>query len=113
MATKLIRLNDGMLIEVEASDNDVQQISFRAADQVQNTLDQVKPMLIQTCIPVIAAWKELNKEMFIKEAKIEMGLSFEGEGNIYVTKFKAGANLTIELTLKEDPNDTKPEKQDV
>ena len=42
MATKLIRLNDCMLIEVEASDNDVQQISFRAADQVQNTLDQVK-----------------------------------------------------------------------
>ena len=53
-----------------------------------------------TLMEVEAAWQELNKEMTIAETQIELGLSFEGEGNVYVTKATAGANLTITMTLK-------------
>lgn len=38
--------------------------------------------------------------MNIEQAEIELGLSFEGEGNLYITKSKAGASLTVKLTLK-------------
>lgn len=100
MTTKLIELGDGTFIEVEASPDDVQQISSKMAERVQETLDKVKPILIQTCKPVMAAWKELSQDMDIEQAEIELGLSFEGEGNIYVTKVKSGANLIIKLTLK-------------
>lgn len=110
MATKLIETRDNFLIEVEALPDDVQQISSRVAQHVQDTLDKtfdkIRPLLIQTCKPVIATWKELddsNAKVEIDEATIEMGLSFEGEGNIYVTKFKSGANLSIQLTLKKKP----------
>jgi hypothetical protein len=37
--------------------------------------------------------------MNIEQAEIELGLSFEGEGNLYVTKSKLGANLTVKLVL--------------
>ncbi len=100
MSTKLIKLEDGTLIEIDVDENQVQQISGAMAEKVNATLDTIEPVLINACRPVVAAWKELNKEMYIDEAEIEIGLSFEGEGNIYITKAKAGANLTVKLTLK-------------
>ncbi|MDX1474858.1 MAG: CU044_2847 family protein [Reinekea sp.] len=100
MTTKLVKLDDGTLIEVESLPNEVQQISSKMAHKVNDTLDKVKPILIQTCKPVIAAWQELSQDMDIEQAEIELGLSFEGEGNIYVTKVKSGANLIVKLTLK-------------
>jgi hypothetical protein len=38
--------------------------------------------------------------MQIEQAEIQIGFSFEGEGNLYVTKSKAGANLTVKMVLK-------------
>ena len=100
MATKLIELDDGMLVEVEVPGDQVQQISGGFADKVNATFTKIHPILVNTCRPIMAAWRELNQEMTIEEAEIELGLSFEGEGNIYVTKTTAGANLTVTLKLK-------------
>jgi hypothetical protein len=55
---------------------------------------------MKTCKPIINAWKELSEEIYIEKAEVELGLSFEGEGNIYITKSKAGANLTVKIILK-------------
>lgn len=38
--------------------------------------------------------------MSIEQAEVELGLSFEGEGNLFVTKSTLGANLKIKLILK-------------
>ena len=100
MVTKLIQLEDDTLVEVEVLGDEVQEISYRFADKVSASFTKIKPILIKTCRPVLAAWGELNKDMSIEQAEIELGLSFEGEGNVYVTKSKATANLTIKLTLK-------------
>lgn len=100
MATKLIELEDGTLVEVVALENEVQQISGGFAKQVNKTFDNIKPLLINICRPIMAAWDELNQDMHIEQAEIELGLSFEGEGNIYVTKATASANLVVKLTLK-------------
>lgn len=102
MATKLIKLDDGTLVEVEVSEDQAKgkQVSSRFADQVNSTFDKIKPILIKTCQPVAAAWQELNQEMQIEQAEIEIGFSFEAEGNIYVTKAKTGSNLKVKLVLK-------------
>ena len=55
-----------------------------------------------TIKPVSSAWSEISKEVHIEQAEVELGLSFEGEGNIYITKAKAGAKLNIKLTIKAD-----------
>lgn len=57
-------------------------------------------MLISISLPIAEVWKEINKEMEIEQAEVEMGFNFEGEGNLYITKAKAGANLTVKLVLK-------------
>ena len=100
MATKLIELADGTLIEVEVPSDQAQQISGGFADKVSATFDKIHPILVKTCRPITAAWQEINQDLDIEQAEIELGLSFEGEGNLYVTKSKAGANLTIKLVLK-------------
>ncbi|GAK56721.1 hypothetical protein U27_03684 [Candidatus Vecturithrix granuli] len=106
MGTKLIKLQDGTLVEVEASPNEVEQIaSIDYAKEVQESIEKIKPILLKVCRPVISVWQELNKEMMIEQAEVELGLAFEAEGNLYVTKAKAGANVNVKLTLKPKENE--------
>ncbi len=101
MATKLIELEDGTLVEIEASpDEGFVPIAGSAADKVEAAFDKIKPLMVKVIKPVYAAWKEINQEMHVEEAQVEVGLSFEGEGNLYITKAKAGANVTVSFTLK-------------
>jgi hypothetical protein len=105
MVTKLIELEDGTLVEIEAMGDQVQEISGGFADKVNATFDKVKPLLIKACRPIVAACQELNKEISIDKAEVELGLNFEGEGNLYITKSKAGANLKITLKFKPKNNE--------
>lgn len=104
MATKLIQFEDGTLVEVEVPPNQAQPISGGAADRIDTTVDatlnQVKPLLLKVCRPVKEVWSELNQDMDIESAEVQVGLSFEAEGNIYIAKSKAAANLTVKLVLK-------------
>ena len=44
MATKLIQLEDGTLVEVEVPGDQVQQISGGFADKVNATFDKIHPL---------------------------------------------------------------------
>jgi hypothetical protein len=100
MATKLIQLENNTLVEVEVQDNQAQEISGGLAEKVESSFDQIKPTLIKICKPITEMWEEVGKDMTIEQAEVEIGLAFELEGNLYITKSKAGANLKIKLTLK-------------
>jgi Trypsin-co-occurring domain 1 len=100
MGSQLIKLTDGTLVEIEVRDDEEQEMSNRAAQTVNSTLDRIKPVLLNACRPVMEVWQELNKDMQIDQAEIEIGFSFEGEGNIYITKAKASSNIKVKLVLK-------------
>jgi hypothetical protein len=100
MATKLIKLQDGTLVEVDVPGEEVQQISGSLADKVDATLSNIKPILLKTCQPIVAALKDLRDAVDLEQVEIELGLSFEAEGNLYITKANLGANLTVRMTLK-------------
>jgi hypothetical protein len=100
MAAKLIKLEDGSLVEVEVSGDEVQQISGNLADKVDATLSKIKPILLKTCQPIVAAVKDLRKDVDLEQVEVEVGLSFDAEGNIYITKAKFGANVLVRMTLK-------------
>jgi hypothetical protein len=100
MATKLIELEDGMLVEVEANEDDAQQISSRAAEAVSSSFNKIKPLLKKAVQQIAEIWNELDQDVAIETAEVTINFSFEGEGNIYVTKAKAGSNLSVKLILK-------------
>ncbi len=100
MATRLIKLEDGSLVEVEVAGEEVQQIAGGLAEKVDATLDKIKPVLLKTCRPIVAAVKDLREDIDLEQVEVEVGLSFDIEGNIYVTKANFGANVLVRMTLK-------------
>jgi hypothetical protein len=100
MASKLIKLEDGTLVEVEVVGDEVQQISGGLAEKVDATIDKMKPVLLKTCQPIVAALKDLREDVDLEQIEVEVGLSFDVEGNIYITKAKFGANVLVRMTLK-------------
>jgi hypothetical protein len=100
MASRLIKLEDGTLVEVEVAGDEVQQISGGLAEKVDATIDKIKPVLLKTCQPIVAALKDLREDIDLEQVEVEVGLSFDIEGNIYVTKAKLGANVLVRMTLK-------------
>ncbi len=102
METKLIQLADGTLVEVEVSEGQAQPLSGGYAEKISASFDNMRPILLTICRRLSATLEEINKEMLIEQAELEIGLSFEAEGNLYITKSKAGANLSLKLVLKPD-----------
>jgi Trypsin-co-occurring domain 1 len=99
MPTKLIRLQDGTLVEVEVAPGEARAIAGGEAEKVNSALDRIQPILVNVSKSVTDAWRSLPRHISVEQVEIELGLSFEGEGNIFVTKARAGANLTVTLTL--------------
>ncbi|NEO57307.1 MAG: hypothetical protein F6K54_32090 [Okeania sp. SIO3B5] len=100
MATRLIELEDGILVEAEVPENEAKPISTNGIKEVKSSFAKVKPILISLSRPIAEAWQEINKDMEIEQAEVEVGFNFEGEGNLYITKGKAGTNLKVKLVLK-------------
>ena len=100
MASKLIQLEDGLYVEAEVDEESAEELSGGSIKKVESSFDRIKPLLLKTCRPIAETWKELNKEMTIGQAEIELGLSFEGEGNLFITKAKTAANIRVKLILK-------------
>ncbi len=100
MSTKLIQLEDDTLVEVEVPPDQAQPISGGLANRVNASFDKIKPVLLKTCQTLIGSLKEISENVPVERSEIELGLSFEAEGNLYVTKSKGGANLIIKLVLK-------------
>ena len=48
-------------------------------------------------------WQELDQDMNIRQVEVELGIGFEAEGNLYITKAKGRANLTVKFTLSPKP----------
>lgn len=102
MATRLIELENGILVEAEVSEDEAEATatSTNLIKGVKSAFAKVKPILISISRPIAEAWQEINKDMEIEQAEVEVGLNFEGQGNIYIAKGKGGTNLKVKLVLK-------------
>jgi hypothetical protein len=95
----IIELKDEILIEAEVTNYQVSAPS----DQVQKTIEAVKPLLVKVVQPVISAWDELAKSATIDKAEIELGFGIEASGNFFVASTKGNANLKVKLTVVRAP----------
>jgi len=100
MATKLIELEEGVLIEVEVEANGARAISGGLPEKVAASLDAMNLLLEKVAQSLVTTWQGINPYVDVDKMTVELGLSFTGEGNIYITKVSSGANLTVTLDLK-------------
>jgi len=102
MTKHIIELQDGIRIEVEPDEDRLRKISGGAIP-VDKSIDAIKPLLKKACKPVVEVWQELNQDLAVTEAEVEISLGFEAEGNVFIAKGKTNASLTLRLTLKPKP----------
>lgn len=99
MSNHLIELEGGLLIEVETPLDQVQQIAGGMPEQVDKAIDSVRPLLLKVCQPLTAVWSELNKDMSISGAEVELQLGFSAQGSVFLAKASGNANLKIKLSI--------------
>lgn len=100
MATRLIELRNQIVVEAEISSKEAEAISSGSIRRVESSFDQIQPVLISISNSIGTAWKNINSSLDVEQAEIELGLSFNAEGNIFVTKATANANLKVKLVIK-------------
>ena len=103
MPTRLIQLSDGILVEVEVEPDEAQPISGGAAKLVSAGFDKFQPILVNMCESLAATCRDLQQKTSVQSAEVVIGLGFEAEGNLYITKSTGSANLTVKLVLQPQP----------
>jgi len=104
MATKLIRLDDDVLVEVEAEEGGPTRIAASAADDVGMALDWVQDLLRKAVAPVTSVWGELNRDLTIEKVEISLALGVEAGGNIFIARGTGSANVSFKLTVRPRAN---------
>ena len=100
MPSRLIRLNDGVLVEVEAQPGGWQPISASDAQpQVDAAIGKASNTLIKVCESLAQAVKQISETVNVTNVEATVGLGFEAEGNLYITKAKGTASITVRVTM--------------
>ncbi len=102
MATELVQIENGFLIEVEESKPSNKPRPFSSGKDtraIENRLSEAKEIIVKAVSNIIPAWDELAGKVKVESAEIEMGLGFEANGNIFIVQGKAKANLSIKLKI--------------
>ena len=100
MATELIELGDGLLVEVHAAqDRGPRALSASAAERVEGALDEARELLLKATQPVAEAWDDLNEKLKVDKVEIHLALGFEAQGNLFLVKGTGNANITFKLTV--------------
>ena len=101
MSKKLIELANGLLMEVDVPQSEIEMISGGSdmVEKVNKSMDTVKEMLIKSVEPITQAYEVLNQDVVLEKAEVEIGIGFSAEGNIFIAKGNASANLKVKLVL--------------
>lgn len=102
MAKKLIELDNGLMMEVDVPKSEIEMIAGGGdmIEKVQSSMGTVEQMLLQSVQPIVHAYQALNQEVVLEKAEVQIGIGFSAEGNIFVEKGTANANLNVTLVLK-------------
>ncbi len=106
MAKKFIELENGLMMEVDIPQSEIEMISGGSdvVEKVDKSISAVKEVLIKSIEPITEAYKALNEEVTLERAEVEIGIGFSAEGNIFVAKGKGSANLKVKLVLAPKQN---------
>ena len=60
MPTKIVKLKDNVLVEIEFDEEKSDQISTGPIGEIKATMEDLQPILLKICRPIISAWRELK-----------------------------------------------------
>ena len=103
MASHYLELGDGIIVEVGSPGEKREEMHNAALERVDSTFEMVGSFIEKMVRPIGQSFVDLKTALDVpievKEAEIEIGLSFSAEGNIFVTKAAAEGSLSIRITF--------------
>lgn len=102
MATTLIQLSDGILVEVDVRDDQARPISGGLARRVTATIEKAVPILVEVGRSITEASATAFQGGNVCQTEVELGLSFEAEGQLYIARSQAAANLVVRMSIRPD-----------
>ncbi|NES85660.1 MAG: hypothetical protein F6K10_32025 [Moorea sp. SIO2B7] len=100
MRNQLIQLQDGIYVEVEVSGDEPLPANAGTATAVKSSINIINPILVHISNEIAKTFSEIDENVNIDQAEIDLGFNFEATGNVYITKAKAASALRVKLTLK-------------
>ncbi|WP_153914010.1 CU044_2847 family protein [Shewanella sp. TC10] len=95
---KIIKLKDGIEVEVEIDEHQAREISFE--NKVNTSISDMKDFLTQVVKPISTTYKELNQTVGIAETKVTLGLKVGLEGSFILAKSTTEAHIQVEMVLR-------------
>jgi hypothetical protein len=103
MANDVVRLSSGIAVEVVKAPNSqpahVAGIIDGLPSVVADSGGQITNIVMNVCEPIGNAWKGLEGKVTFEKVEIELTLDFEASGNVFVSKAKGSASLSVKITL--------------
>ncbi len=103
MPKKLIELEEGIIVQVTAPEDEVRRVARRKGgeiDKIEKAYETVKDVIIKGIKPLTETWRHINEEMKAESAEVEFGVSFTGKGSVYLVESTAQASLKLKVTWK-------------
>jgi len=96
---KIVKLKDGLEVEIELDDNQAREISLD--NKIEASIDDISGFLSKVIKPISNTYKELNKEVKIFETKVTLGVKIGVEGGFILAKSTAEAHIQVEMVMRE------------
>jgi hypothetical protein len=95
---KVIKLGDGIHVEVEISPQEAHLISDNTI--IDSSINQIQSLITAVCAPIGQTFKDMAKDIDIESTKVTIGVKVGVEGNFILAKSSAAANIQVEMTLR-------------
>ena len=96
----IIELKDGIAVEVDASFDQIEQVGNAVMQQVEKSLNQIGEVSQVIVRSISESLNSFTSSMSFQSLEVEYGLSFTGEGNVYIAKLSTSTSVKIKLALK-------------
>jgi len=101
MRSSYLELSDGVIVEVGSPGAQREEMHSALLERVDSTLESVGDVIERLVKPVAQSFAEMKQALDVpievKEAELEIGLSFSAEGNIFITKATAEGSLKVKI----------------
>lgn len=103
MASRYIEMRERVIIEVGSPGEGRDEMSGGVLSRLSTSITEIEEVIDKVVRPIGRAFADLHKTLDVpievEKAEVKLGLSFSGEGNIFVTKVSAEGTLEINVTF--------------
>lgn len=97
--TQLIRLEDGVIFEVEGNANVGLAAGGGQAQAVRSSIDEALATLQTLVNKFSEGWSDLTSNVAVEKATVTVKLGVTATGRFFVAQGEASANLEVQVTF--------------